>query len=328
MKVIGMGNALVDVIIPLESDNLLEELSLPKGSMQLIDKERLKTVQKATSSIKADLASGGSAANTIHGLAALGIETGFVGCIGKDEFGDFFTKDLQDKGIKPIIRYSEEPTGRANAFVSRDSERTFGTFLGAAMELSAEHMKTEFFEGYDYLYIEGYLVQNHALIETAVKMARQAGLKIALDMASYNIVEENKEFVLKLLAKYVDLVFANEEEAKAISGKNPEEALWMLSELCEEAVVKIGKEGSLILSEGEILKVDSVMANQLDTSGAGDLYAAGYLYGKSQGLSKYRSGQIGSILAGRVIEFMGPKLPLEAWADIKARIKQVEMYAE
>jgi len=326
MKVIGMGNALVDVIIPLESDQILADLDLPRGSMQLIDKERLDRIQEKTAHIKAELASGGSAANTVHGMAALGLETGFVGSIGKDDFGDFFSKDLQEKGIQPIFRYSEEPTGRANAFVSPDSERTFGTFLGAAMELAPEHLKAEFFTGYDFLYIEGYLVQNHALIETAVRMAKDAGLKIALDLASYNVVEDNKEFLIGLLKNYVDLVFANEEESKAISGKEPEEALRILSEWCEEAVVKIGKDGSLLLSDGEIMKVEPVQAKPIDTSGAGDLYAAGYLYGKSKGMSAYRCGQIGSVLSGKVIEFLGPKLPLSAWADVLAKIKQIESY--
>lgn len=327
MKVLGMGNALVDVIIPLDSDLLLDELKLPKGSMQLIDVERLKAIQEVTNHLSQELASGGSAANTIHGLAALGLSTGFVGSIGRDSFGEFFRDDLVNKGIQPLFRISDTATGCANAFVSPDSERTFGTFLGAAMELAPEHLKQEFFEGYDYLYIEGYLVQNHALITRAVQMAKSAGLKVALDLASYNVVEENRDFLIGLLEEFVDLVFANEEESKAISGREPEDALRWLSGLCEEAVVKIGKKGSLLLApDGEILPIAPLIAQAVDTSGAGDLYAAGYLYGKSKFLKQEQCGQIGSVLSGRVIEFMGPKLPLSAWPDVFARIKQIEQY--
>ncbi len=328
MKILGIGNALVDVIVTLENDNLLEKLQLPRGSMQLIFDDRLPEVEAAIANLDLELASGGSAANTTHGLAALGMETAFIGSISRDRYGNFFEKDLVDKGIQPKLRYSDTPTGRAHAFVSADSERTFGTYLGAAMELAPEHLKPELFVGYDYLYIEGYLVQNHALIESAVRLAKESGLKIALDLASYNVVEDNKEFLIGLLKNYVDLVFANEEESKAISDKEPEEALRILSEWCDDAVVKIGKDGSLLLSDNEVLKVDPVMAKPIDTSGAGDLYAAGYMYGKSKGLSSYKCGMIGSVISGKVIEFLGPKLPLSAWTDVLAKIKQIEQYGE
>ncbi|MCK5822160.1 MAG: adenosine kinase [Bacteroidales bacterium] len=326
MKVLGIGNALVDVIVPLENDALLEKLKLPRGSMQLIFDDRLPEVEAAVANIDLELASGGSAANTIHGLAALGLETAFIGSISKDNYGNFFEKDLIEKGIIPKLRYSETPTGRAHAFVSADSERTFGTYLGAALELGPEHLTSEMFEGYDWLYIEGYLLQNHVLIKTAVELARNKGLKVALDLASYNVVEDNLEFLENLLKNYVDLVFANEEESKAMTGQNPEEALLTLSSWCEQAVVKIGKKGSLLLIDKDIVQVDSIQANAVDTSGAGDIYAAGYMYGLSKELNPIQCGQIGALTSGRVVEYMGPKLPLNAWADVLARIKQIESY--
>lgn len=326
MKVLGIGNALVDVIIPIENDNLLDILKFPKGSMQLIFDDRLPEVENAVKNLEQELASGGSAANTTHGLAALGLETGFIGSVSKDEYGSFFEKDLVEKGIKPQLRYSETPTGRAHAFVSADSERTFGTYLGAAMEMAQEHLSAEMFAGYDWLYIEGYLVQNHSLIEKAVKLARENGMKVALDLASYNIVEENLVFLEDLIKNYVDLVFANEDESKAITSMGPEEALLVLSDWCERAVVKIGKKGSLLLVDGEVQLIDAIKADAIDTSGAGDLYASGFMYGLSKGLSAVKCGQIGALISGRVVEFMGPKLPLEAWPDVMARIKQIEYY--
>ena len=326
MKVLGIGNALVDVIIPIKNDDLLEKLKFPKGSMQLIFDDRLPEVEKAVVGLELELASGGSAANTTHGLAALGLETGFIGSVSKDEYGNFLEKDLIEKGIKPQLRYSETPTGRAHAFVSADSERTFGTYLGAAMEMAQEHLSAEMFAGYDWLYIEGYLVQNHSLIEKAVQLARENGMKVALDLASYNIVEENLAFLEDLIKNYVDLVFANEEESKAMTSKEPEEALLILSGWCERAVVKIGKKGSLLLVDGEVQLVESIKARAKDTSGAGDLYASGFMYGLSKGLSLMKCGQIGALTSGRVVEYMGPKLPLEAWPDIMARIKQIEYH--
>jgi sugar/nucleoside kinase (ribokinase family) len=326
MKVLGMGNALVDIIVPLENDEILTQLGLPRGSMQLIFDDKLAAVQKAISGMKVELASGGSAANTIHGLASLSLETGFVGSVSKDNYGEFFEDDLQKKGIKPLLRYSETATGRAHAFVSPDSERTFGTYLGAALELGPQHLNSAMFEGYDWLYIEGYLVQNHDLIETAVKMARQNGLKVALDLASYNVVEDNRSFLESLLKDYVDLVFANEEESKTMTSKEPEQALKVLSSMCQTAVVKIGKKGSLILVDQEITHIESIPARAVDTSGAGDLYAAGFIYGLSKGLNPVKCARIGALISGIVVEYMGPKLPLEAWPDIIARIKQIENY--
>jgi len=324
MKVLGMGNALVDIIMQLPDDLLLDELDLPKASMQLIDSVRLHKIQSRLADLKTELSSGGSAANTSHGLASLGVETGFLGSIGKDEYGEFFQRDMEEKGIKPIFNYSDSPSGRAIALVSPDSERTFGTFLGAALELDPEHITPDIFTGYDLLHIEGYLVQNHALIEKAVQLARDAGLEVSLDLASYNVVEENQVFLDKILNSYVTIVFANEEEAKAMTGKDPEAALEDLHRMCGKAIVKIGKDGSWIKTKREAVHVEAVSTNPIDTSGAGDLYAAGFIYGMSKGLSDSKCGQAGSVLAGKVIEFIGPKIPLPVWGDVLALIRRIE----
>ncbi len=324
MKVLGLGNALVDIIIHLKDDKILDELDLPKASMQLIDSTRLQIIQERLKGMETELVSGGSAANTIHGLSSLGLKTGFMGSIGKDEYGAFFEKDIKGRGIDPIFHYSNSPSGRAMALVSPDSERTFGTFLGAALELAPEHIVESLFVGYDLLHIEGYLVQNQALIEKAVRMARDAGLEVSIDLASYNIVEENREFLERILTKYVTIVFANEEESKAMTGKEPVEALEKLYEMCGKAIVKVGKDGSWIKLGDEAVHVEALAATPVDTSGAGDLYAAGFIYGLSKGLSDIQCGQIGSILAGKVIELTGPKLPLPVWGDVLALVKRVE----
>ncbi len=313
MKVIGMGNALVDVIVPISSDQVLHELNLPKGSMQLLDDEWLKRIEQYTKGFSTELSSGGSAANTIHGLAALGVDTSFIGSIGKDEFGRFFSHDLSDKNILPMLHEMEAPTGRAMALVSTDSERTFGTYLGAAMMLDAPHINPAHFVGNDYFYIEGYLVQNHKLIETAVKEAKAGGLKVALDLASYNVVEENRDFLKSLLIQYVDLVFANEEEAKSMTGKSPQQAAHEMSQWCEIAVAKEGAKGASVVKGGQLTKILPVPTHAKDASGAGDLFASGFIYGELMGLPISQSGKIAALLSSKVIEFMGPKLPDLVW---------------
>ena len=316
-KVLGIGNALVDIMTLLESDDTLQQFNLPKGSMQLVDAITSDKVNKGTNHLKKTIASGGSAANTIHGLARLGIITGFIGKVGNDELGDFFAKDLLKSGIQPLLQRSGTPSGKAMALISPDSERTFATYLGAAVELSPADLTDEIYHGYDYFHIEGYLVQNHALIEQAVKLAKKNGLKVSLDLASYNVVEDNLDFLKTIVAKYVDIVFANEEEAKSFTGKEPHEAVHVFGDRCEIAVVKVGKAGSLIKKDGQLTRVDAIKADVVDTTGAGDLFASGFLYGLINGFPLDKCGKIGSVLAGKTIEGIGPKMTDEQWTTVK-----------
>ncbi len=316
-KVLGMGNALVDILIRLESDNLLDELNLPKGSMQLVDRTFAREIEDRAAGTGAKKASGGSAANTIHGLAEMGIETGYIGKIGHDELGDFFKQDLERAGIKPLLFRGKADTGRAVTLISPDSERTFAVYLGAALEQTAEDISSGLFRGYEYFHIEGYLLQNHELIETAIRIARENGLKVCLDLASYNVVEENLGFLKKLIPSYVDIIFANEEEALAFTGKEPEQALSVLSEMAEIAIVKTGDKGSLIRKGKEEFEIGIIKADCIDTTGAGDLYAAGFLYGLINKMPMQRSGEIGALLAGKVIEEVGAKISSGRWGEIR-----------
>ncbi|MCF8372054.1 MAG: adenosine kinase [Bacteroidales bacterium] len=323
-KILGIGNALVDIMTQLDNDTLLAEFELPKGSMQLVDKDKSEHVNSNTGHLKKDITSGGSAANTINGLANLGTTCGYIGKVGKDDFGDFFEKDLRNNNIQPILFKTETETGVAMALVSPDSERTFATYLGAAVELSASDLSEKDFEGYDIVHIEGYLVFNNELLERAMKLAQKAGLKISLDLASYNVVEANLDFLKKVAIEYVDIIFANEEEAKAFTGKEPEEALNEIAKGCEIAVVKVGAKGSFIKKDGIQYKADVIHATAKDTTGAGDFYASGFLYGLTKNLSMEKCGAIGSILSGKVIEVMGAKMTAETWIEIKRMVAEVE----
>jgi len=315
-----MGNALVDIMISLESDGILDILNLPKGSMQLVDKEQSTTVLTALKDYTKSQSTGGSAANTIHGLAMLGAPTGYIGVVGEDELGGFFVRELIAAGVDPVMIHSKQETGRAVALITPDSERTFATFLGAAIELSAEDLSNEMYRGYDYFHIEGYLVQNHELIEKAMKLAKENGLLISLDLASYNVVESNLDFLHDIIRKYVDILFANEEEAKSYTGFNPVNALHELGKNVDIAIVKTGNKGSLIKQNNEIVEVGIIQVDPVDTTGAGDLYASGFLYGHANGLSLRRCGELGTLLAGNVIEFIGAKMSRERWKIIKEQL--------
>lgn len=324
-KVIGLGNALVDIMTRLNDDSILTRLNLPKGSMQLVDESFMQNALDTTRGLPQTLAAGGSAANTINGLANLGISCSFIGKIGNDQFGKAFKADMQSNGIDPKLLKGKAESGRALALVSPDSERTFAVYLGAAIELVADDLSPELFEGYDYFHIEGYLVQNHNLVKKAVELARSKKLTITLDLASYNVVEENREFLQEIIEKYVDIVFTNEEEAKAFTGKPPREALNILSGLTGIAVVKLGSEGSLIKRGEESVRIGVIKAQSIDTTGAGDLYASGFIYGLIHNLSLEQCGNIGAILSGRVIEVIGPKMDPSRWDEIRKLVGTVEV---
>jgi sugar/nucleoside kinase (ribokinase family) len=318
-----MGIALVDVLVRIDVDKLLEKFGLPKGSMQLVDKEKSQMIIGALSHLKYDIASGGSAANTINGLANLGLATGYIGKIHEDKFGEIFRKDMTEKGIVAFLLSGSQDTGIATTLISPDSQRTFGTYLGAAVELAAADIRPEYFDDYDYFHIEGYLVQNHELIETAVKLASRAGLKVSIDLASYNVVEANLEFLKKLVHDYVDIVFANEEESKAFTGLEAEAALEEIAKMCEMAIVKVGAKGSLVKAGSDQVSVGAIKANPLDTTGAGDLYAAGFLFGLSNNYSLEKCAQLGGLLGGNVIEVIGPKMNATRWDAIKAGVAEI-----
>lgn len=321
MRILGIGNALVDVMTLIDSDKVLEKFSLPKGSMQLVDGDKSALIKTGTADFKRNLVSGGSAANTIHGLAMLGAETGFIGSIGKDDTGDFFENDMKKAGVQTFLSRRNSVTGTAIALISPGSERTFATHLGAAVELEAKDLADEYFRNYNILYMEGYLILNKELVETACVLAGKYNMKIALDLASYNVVDAKLADFKDIIEKYVDIVFANEEEAKSFTGLSPLEALNCISEICEIAVIKVGKDGSMIKKRDEVVKIGTIPVECIDTTGAGDLYASGFLYGYSMGLSLESCGVFGSVLAGHVIEIVGARMDKTRWEKIMNMLK-------
>ncbi|MCF6333293.1 MAG: adenosine kinase [Draconibacterium sp.] len=321
--VLGVGNALVDIISVLEDDSVLEKFGLPRGSMTLVDTGLSKKIYDATYSEKNEMSTGGSVANTMRSLASLGGNGGYLGKIGDDKLGRIFKQDFERKGIRTHLKYSNKDTGRVMGLVSPDSERTMATYLGAAADLIPTDFDPELFDGYDYLYMEGYLVFNHDLIKAGVEMAKSKGLKVAIDLSSFNVVEANLEFLKDLIKNSIDIVFANEEEAKSFTGKEPEEALHEIAEMCELAIVKVGKEGSFIKHNNEVIKVSTIKANALDTTGAGDSYAGGFFYGLTQNFSLEVCGKIAALVSGKVVEVIGANLPDDQWVEIQKEVQEI-----
>lgn len=324
-RVIGIGNALTDFLVNLSSDSVLEEFLLGKGSMNLVDSETQRLIQERTAELPHSLSLGGSAANTIRAAARLGVEVGYIGKVGHDSTGRFFREALVNMGIEPFVSNGSQRSGRCLSLVSPDGERTMVTYLGSAIELCLSDITAPLFKGYDCLYVEGYQVQNHDVVAHALREAKGAGLTVAMDLASYNVVNENREFLLRMVRDYVDIIFANEAEAAAFSGENePVNALEFISKLCDIAVVKIGTRGAYIKSGGEVVHVGIMAAaKRVDTTGAGDFYAAGFLTGLCMGLSLRQCGTIGAIAAGKVIEVVGTTFGEDTWRDIEMLVERV-----
>lgn len=321
-NILGIGNALVDILTQIPDDSILEQLNLPKGSMHHVDAETSIRYGEILKQYGSAMAAGGSTANTMSGAAKLGVATGYIGKVGRDERGKFFQDSMRQTGVKPLLLTTETPTGCAEAIISPDGERTFATYLGAALELSADDIQPEMFDGWDVLYVEGYLVQNHALLDKILPMAKAKGLKTALDLASFNVVEDNRDYLRQLTKDYLDIVFANEEEARAFTHRNdPKAALAELASMCEIAIVKVGAEGSYIQSGNTVVTIGPIPAQVVDTTGAGDLWAAGFMAGLVQGKTLEQCGKMGATLAANIIEVVGAKMDEKRWEKIANSLK-------
>jgi len=315
-KVLGLGNALTDILLQVSEDDL-RELNLPKGSMNLITMEQCERIQTRFLSVRKKMVAGGSASNTITTITQLGGKAAFIGKVGNDEVGDFYREDLIKNGVKPLLLQSDKMSGCSIVLITPDGERTFATYLGAAADMHAEDIEKAAFTGYDIFHIEGYLVQDHELIEKAIRLAKESGCMVSLDMASYNVVNENHAFLKDLVRQYVDIVFANEDESFAYTHLNPEESVQNIAQQCDIAVVKVGKRGSYVQQGDKRYQIGAITTSCTDSTGAGDLYAGGFLHALSDGFDIRRCGEIGTIAAGRVVEIIGTKLSEETWDEIR-----------
>ena len=323
-SILGIGNALTDILAVFPDETMLREYHLPPGSMQHVDLETGDRIWDKLKEVGVKYVPGGSAANTITCTSIFGMPSGFIGKIGNDELGHLYRSSLEQSGVTTTLLTGTKGSGRAMCFITgANAERTFADYMGAALELVPEDLKPEFFEGYDYFHIEGYLVQNQDLIRKAVQMAKEAGCIISIDMASYNVVESNEAFFHNLVEKYIDIVFANESEARAYTKKEPREALDELAEQCRIAIVKVGKDGSMVKAGDEYHFIDPWPAATIDATGAGDTYAAGFLYAHSLGMPLKVCGEVGSIIAAKVVEVIGTKIDIPRWKAAKEEIRRL-----
>jgi sugar/nucleoside kinase (ribokinase family) len=308
--VLGMGSALLDFIVKVD-DAELEGFGLTKGGMQLIDEDRSREILARLDARSMEITPGGSSANTLAGISNLGGKGIFTGKVGYDSDGDRYILDTERAGVKALIGRDRSMTGHAITFITPDSERTFATHLGAALRFNRNDISEEYIKKTKILHIEGYLFEPPGLREacmSALEIARRNNVLISVDLSDPGLIDRIYATFRQVVKEFVNIVFVNEEEARAFTSKIREEALNDLYALTDFAAVKLGAEGSIIKSEGSVYRIPAVRTDVVNTNGAGDLYAAGVLYGISRGLSPETSGRIGSYVSSRVVSQVGARI--------------------
>jgi len=311
LDVVGIGNAIVDVLSRTE-DAFVAQHDLVKGSMTLIDLPRAEAIYGALG--QSVEVSGGSAANTVAGVADLGGRCGFIGRVRNDQLGGIFRHDVRANGTIFDTPPAEAgpPTGRCMVMVTPDSQRTMATYLGAAVDFGPADLDLALIQSAKVLYLEGYLWDaepaKRAFLEAA-EGAHAAGRKVALTLSDSFCVERHRAGFLDLVERHVDLLFANEAEIAALYQVSDfDAALQQVRGHCEVAALTRSEKGSVVLSGEEVHIVDAITVGPLvDTTGAGDLYAAGFLFGYTEGYSLYDCGRLGSLCAAEVIAHLGPR---------------------
>lgn len=316
-RVTGIGNTLVDILIN-ESDQFLIDLSKEKGGMTLVEHEDIKSILSATNQ-EPVIVSGGAACNTIVGIGNLGGDARFIGSRGDDAYGEIFEKELQDCNVESKVSISPSLTGNALSVITPDAQRSMFTFLGASTDLDPLSISPDMFKETAISVIEGYLLFNKDLMMAALKAARSAGSLIALDLASFEVVNASKDILDDIIKDFVDILIANEDEAKAYTGFDDEQkAIKKLSQHVTYAVLKVGKRGSYVSYNNTITKIPALSGDApIDTTGAGDLWAAGFLFGIAHGFSIEKSGRIASACGYEVCQVIGTQLSCDAWSRIK-----------
>jgi len=314
--VVGIGNAIVDILGHAD-DAFLATHGLAKGAMTLIDAERASALYRTMG--PAVESSGGSAANTIAGVASLGGRGAFIGKVNNDQFGGVFRHDIRASGVTFETPASEEgpPTARCLIFVTGDAQRTMQTYLGACLELGPDDVDPAVISHAKVTYLEGYLWDPPGAKEAFLKaanIASKAGHKVALTLSDPFCVDRHRAEFQQLVENHVDILFANEREICSLwQTERFEEALQTTRGKCEVAALTRSAKGSVIVAGDEVHVVDAApVAHIIDTTGAGDLYAAGFLYGYTMGKNPYDCARIGAIAAAEVIGHFGarPQTPL------------------
>ena len=321
IDLVGIGNAIVDIVVNV-NDDFLAKRKLQKGSMNLVGSNESKELLKECQVIKR--VSGGSCANTVVSLAKLGNKVEFIGRVKNDNYGSFFSADLKESGAMFNVKPTEsgESSALSIIFITPDAQRTMCTFLGASVEFDPNDVNLNSIEKSRYLYLEGYLWDSELAKKAFIAAARRAvesGTKIILSLSDSFCVERHRESFIDLIEKYIDILFCNEEELKSLCQKdNIKDCKNIASSICQLIIVTLGNKGSAIFNGKEMIHIEpKVLGEIIDTTGAGDIYAGGFIHGLINNLSLSKCGDLGSLCAGHIITQIGSRPTINLTQFIK-----------
>jgi sugar/nucleoside kinase (ribokinase family) len=319
--IVGIGSALVDILAH-ENDEFLKKTGAEKGGMRLVDKKFIEHTLSRTTG-ETTTVPGGSACNTVVGISKLGGSSRFVGKCGQDKMGRFFKSSLKKHNVEPALFTSSSPTGRVLSIITPDAQRSMFTYLGASSETHPAELSGGCFNNAAIVHIEGYLLFNTDLILAALEKAREAGALVSLDLACFTVVRESKELLERIINEYVDILIANQDEALALTDQADEmKAIQSLSAKAEISVLKMGARGSIIAHEAKIIKIKAIGdGTAIDTTGAGDLWASGFLFGLIHDYTLEKCGQLGSACGYEVCQVVGATIPDKGWQRIKKLLR-------
>ncbi|MBN1309165.1 MAG: adenosine kinase [Chitinispirillaceae bacterium] len=317
-RIAAVGSALVDICLR-EDEVFLAATGAPKGGMTMTTSSHIRELI-GRSKNKPAIVPGGSACNTILGIGKLGNDARFIGKRGNDQYGLLFEQGIRSHGVEPVLQISSStPTGNVLSIITPDAQRTMFTYLGASSETDPSAITPDLFSDVALVHLEGYLLFNHKLICATLDAAKKAGAIVSLDLASFTVVEASKPLLETLCENYVDILMANEDEARVFTGFSDEQqALDALSHRADCAVLKVGKRGSYITHNATTITVPRTGdGNAVDTTGAGDLWAAGFLFGLVNSFPLETCGKIGSVCGYEVCRIIGAHIPEAGWKRVR-----------
>ncbi len=322
IELVGVGSPIMDLVAQVP-ESFLFNVPGEKGGMVLVDDAEMARILSLLASPPSQ-STGGSAANATLNAARLGLRTAFMGKVGNDLFANTYLERFRAVGIDVSrFKHGDAPNARCLALVTPDAQRTMRTNLGAALTLSPGEISPGDFAGIRHAHIEGYLVFNHALCGAVLNAARQAGCTISLDLSSFEVVNGSREWMFRQFGRGIDVVFANEDEIRALFPGHAGGYEALALELASHnviAAVKMGSEGSWIAKAGETHRSPPVrLSDVVDTNGAGDAWAAGFLFGYLRGMTLPECGALASIMGSETVRHLGPLIPDSAWPAVKKR---------
>ena len=318
---VGIGNPIMDLLAHVDDGFLAANVAGEKGGMVLVDDAEIDRLLGKIGT-RFSMVSGGSAANAVLGATRLGLRTSFIGKIGGDETADNYFKNFTAAGGDGSrFKRAALPNGRCLSMVTPDGQRTMRTHLGAAMTLDPNEITVADFDGARHAHIEGYLLFNPALAEKVASTARAAGCSLSLELSSFEVVRVAREWILEQLHAGMEVIFANEDEVRALfeTEESYESLARKLASFGGTACVKLGKDGALVARGDDLHRIAPVVVpSVVDTTGAGDAWAAGFLYGYLKGWPLPACGALGSELGAATVGQVGPALPEDEWERIRA----------